>query len=293
MADAAGFFVQFPHPGGEHRPHGDAMAWNVQSHRRKFLVSPGTYVDGAGRAGDAELAFWGEWEPPSRVEQRWPASDRLPRCLHRPYWMEPAARSFRQNTDPWVFGDRMIYSNCKQTTGPGRRATSMQRLTRGSVICFGSTIEGDFCVDTVFVVASAEPWVPADTTDLGVDDAFKTCTGASITTAAGDAHLPLTLYRGASVDDPVEGMFSFVPARHADALRFPRPAIRLPKLIKPSNRRSTWGSKRSLSMRALRDAWDDVRRQVLAGDLLLAVRLETPQSETTIMPVRKATRQRC
>jgi hypothetical protein len=32
-----------------------------------------------------------------------------------------------------------------------------------------------------------------------------------------DAHLSLTLYRGATIDDPVEGIFSFVPARRVDA----------------------------------------------------------------------------
>jgi hypothetical protein len=64
----------------------------------------------------------------------------------------------------------------------------MQRLRRGSILCFGSTIDGEFCVDTVFVVASAEPWVPAQTADLDVDDAFKICTGGSITTRRRDIH---------------------------------------------------------------------------------------------------------
>jgi hypothetical protein len=176
MPDATGFFVQFPHPGGEHNPPTDDMPWNTADHRRKFLVAPGRHLEGDDRIRKGELVFWGEWEPPSRVERRWPASGRLPRALHRPYWLEPTTRGFRQNTDPWVWGDRMIYSNCKQITGPQRRPTSMQRLTRGSVICFGSTIDGEFCVDTVFVIASAEPWVPAEAADLDVDEAFKTCT---------------------------------------------------------------------------------------------------------------------
>jgi hypothetical protein len=107
--------------------------------------------------------------------------------------LRSAAGGFRQNTDPWVWGDRMIYSNCKQVFGPERRPTFMQRLTqrltRGSVIRFGSTIDGEFCVDTVFVVASAEPWVPAEVADLDVEDAFKTCTGGPITAGRRDAYL--------------------------------------------------------------------------------------------------------
>jgi hypothetical protein len=295
MAPAIGFFVQFPHPGGEHKPPGDTMPWNIGDHRRKFLVAPGSFVNSERHLREAQLVFWGEWEPPSRMERRWPAYGRLPRCLHRPYWTEPATRGYRQNTDPWVFGERMIYSNCRQTTGPGRRATSMQRLTRGSVICFGSTIDGEFCVDTVFVVASAEPWVPAEVAELDVDDAFKTCTGCSITTAGRDAHLSLTLYRGATLDEPVDGMFSFVPARLADAddPRFRRPVIQLPESIDPSIRRSTWGSKRRQALETLRDRWEEVRRQVLAADLLLAVRLQTPDRETRPAPVPETVRQRC
>jgi hypothetical protein len=107
--DATAMFVQFPHPGGEHVPLGGVMPWNVAAHRRKFLIGPGEYLDDRdGKVRSAELVFWSECEPPSRIEQRWPADGRLPRVLHRPYWTQPRGRVFRQNTDPWVFGDRMI-----------------------------------------------------------------------------------------------------------------------------------------------------------------------------------------
>jgi len=280
-------------PGGEHNPPTDDMPWNTGHHRRKFLVAPGRYLDGDDQLREAELVLWAEWEAPSRVERRWPAAGRLPRALHRPYWGEPTRR-VRQNTDPWVWGDRMIYSNCKQVFGPERRPTSVQRLTRGSVICFGSTIDGEFCADTVFVVASADPWVPADAADLDVDDAFRTCTAGSIAAKRRNAHLSLTLYRGATVEDPVEGMFSFVPARRADAKhpRFPRPPIQS-GFINPSNRQSTWGSKRPLSMDTLRNTWEAVRHQVLAADLLLAVRFQTPDRERNDEAVPETARQRC
>jgi len=184
----------------------------------------------------------------------------------------------------------MLYSNCKQITGPQRRPTSMQQLTRGSVICFGSTVGGEFCVDTVFVVASAEPWVPAEVADLDVDDAFKTCTGGAITAGERDAHLSLTLYRGATVDDPVAGMFSFVPARRADAddPRFPRPPIHS-AFINPFSRQSTWGSKRPLPTDTLRD----VRHQVIAADLLLGVLLYTPDRDTNDVAGGEDARQHC
>lgn len=290
-----GFFVQFPHPGGEHNPPTDDMAWNTGPHRRKFLIAPGRYLDSDDQIGAADLVFWGEWEPPSQVERRWPASRRLPRALHRPSWGEPTRR-VRQNTDPWVWGEPMIYSNCKQIgPRPHRRPSAMQRLTRGSVICFGSTIQGEFCLDTVFVVASAEPWTPGEATDLTVDEAFKTCTAGAIAARRSDAHLPLTLYRGATADNPVQGMFSFVPARRADRddLRFPRPPIQLPGFINPASRQSTWGSKRPLPLNTLRNNWEAVRHQVLTADLLLAVWLRTPNCQSNPAAVARAARQRC
>jgi hypothetical protein len=278
MAETNAFFVQFPHPGGEHHSPTDDLPWNVADHRRKFLVAPGQFREDDDRVGEADLVFWGEWEPPSRVERRWPADGRLPRSLQRPYWTRPATNGFRQNTDPWVWGEQMVYSNCKQITGPQRRRTSMQELTPGSVICFGSTIDGDFCVDTVLVVASAEPWVPAEVDDLDVSGAFKICTAHSVATAPGDAHLRLTLYRGATANDPVDGMYSFVPARRADERdpRFGRPSVRLSGRINPASRQSTWGSKRPLSVAQIRHAWESIHDQVLAHDLLLATRIETP-----------------
>lgn len=295
MTDTGVRFVQFPHPGGEHNPPDHEMPWNVAGHRRKFLIAPGDYVDADDRHDDVEVVFWGEWEPPSRIERRWPASGRLPRALHRPYWAQPQTSGFRENTDPWVFGDHMIYSVCKQITGPQRRPTSMQRLPRGSVICFGSTIAGEFCIDTVFVVASAEPWVPADAADLDVEDAFKICTADAIATTDRDAHMSLTLYQGATIEQPIEGMFSFVPARRADHdhPRFARPAIQRPEVINPASRQSTWGSKRPLSPDIVRDHWEAIRHQVFSADLGLAVRLATPDRDSDGSDIPDTTRQRC
>lgn len=271
------------------------MPWNVGPHGRKFLVAPGRYVeepDGGDRPEEAELVLWGEWEPPSRVVRRWAPSGRLPRVLHRPHWAVPTGDGFRQNTDPWVWSERMIYCCCKQTVKG--RPNSLQRLTRGSVVCFGSTIDGSFCLDTVFVVASAEPWTTDDAEDMDLDEAFRVCTAASIASweradgrAEGaclpDRTVPFTLYRGATYDDPVDGMFSWVPARRADtgpqAMRFPRPSIELPPLVNPASTQSAFGANRAMPTEDLRDAWRSVGLQVLAADLVLATQLQTPPCE--------------
>src|SRR4051812_6196352 len=107
-------FVQFPHPGSEHKPTGPVTDWNRGDHARKFMLASGEHVsDGLLQQGP--IVFWGEWEPQSRVVERYPA--RLaggPRYLHDPYWQVPTHRALLKNTDPLVFADRFLYSNCRQ-----------------------------------------------------------------------------------------------------------------------------------------------------------------------------------
>jgi hypothetical protein len=289
-AEPGRFFVQFPHPGAEHRPAGDDMQWNVGPHGRKFLIAPGRYKDADGQLAAADLMLWGEWEPPSRIERRWPTADQPPHVLHRPYWITPSTTGFRQNTDPWVWGKQMLYSNCKQVRGPHQRETSMQRLCPGSVICFGSTIGGEFCLDTVFVIASAERWAPATANTLDVSEAFLACTADAVASRATDAagcipdrtgcggEVELTLYRGATVETPIDGMYSFAPASIADSAsaRFARPAIRAPGLIDPTSRQSTRGSKHALTPKQVHAAWLCVVNHVLDAGLVLGVYFQTP-----------------
>ncbi|MFI5593655.1 hypothetical protein ACIA5G_52125 [Amycolatopsis sp. NPDC051758] len=261
---------------------------------------PGRYVAGDDQLREGEMVAWGEWEPPSRIEHHWPGEGDLPPTLHRPYWTRPSRSWPRQNTDPWVFGERMVYSNCKQTAGTPLRPTAMQSLPLGSVICFGSTRRGQFCVDTVFVVASTQPWTPGRTAGLDVDEAFNVCTVQSLIPVAADAgragcnpgclpdiDLELTLYRGATIDNPVHGMYGFVPARTSDhpQPRFQRPAVYLPGLINPRSRQSTRGARRALPIEEVRGVWSSLRGQVLAHGLVLATYLATPPSAPANDPV--------
>lgn len=167
------YFVQFHQPSRENATRGDLIPWNTGRRRAKFLISDGRYLASDGKLASGELAFWGNWEPPSIAQATWPLSGNLPRVLHRPFWFTPTGVQSLQNTDPWVFGDRMLYSNHMQTTRNGAARASLQNLVRGSVICFGANIGFRFCVETVFVVASAETWIPEDSDDLGVGLPFK------------------------------------------------------------------------------------------------------------------------
>lgn len=304
MIDQTARFVQFPHPGRELKSPADTMPWNVGDHGRKFLRVSGRFVDDEDREGSADLVFWGEWEPPSRIAHRWPPGGGNPRVLHQPYWFRPALDWRRQNTDPWVFGTQMLYSNCRQGIEP------MRSLPLGSVICFGSTLNYEFVLDTVFVIASAQPWTPADTDQLDVDEAFKVCTAESMTaggstcvscgepkeTGCAEPHDGLTLYRGATFEEQVHGMYSFVPALPVtgdDPPRFPRPVIHLPDLINPAVVMAAWGSKRPLRVVELRDAWCAVRQQVIEAGLALAVQLDIPLEQATTQNMPASRRDTC
>ncbi len=225
MADSSAgpwYFVQFPHPGQEHNPKNTTrQPWNTREHRRKFIQSDGRYVGGNGSQCAASLVFWGEWEAPSYVVRTW-RREGLPRFLHKPVWERSTSSAHRQNTDPWVFGDHFLYSNCRQ---PSQAA--LRQLTSGSVILFGSNLGGIFAVDTVFVVSDSLKYSVFEPPDT--DDAFRVCTIEAIRMSDEYARNRFTLYKGATYKAPTNNMFSFVPCRVADqeGARFSRPQISL------------------------------------------------------------------
>jgi hypothetical protein len=281
--DPAGevFIVQFPHPGREHNPKGaNAMDWNAGKHARKFLRSPGRYVARAGSIDEGPLAFWGEWEPPSRVVDRWPTDGLKPRFLHEPYWTLPS-RAGLANTDPWVFGERFRFSNCKQLTPQGA-PSALQFLTPGSTILFGSQVDEKFALDTVFVVADRVPYSPVMASRLDVDDAFRACTLTPLTTDTKETidvpHAQFSLFSGATYDDPIGEMFSFVPARLADGedVRFARPPIHLSRYLNPKSKQAPSGARRPLAFGDVRSVWETVRQQVLDAGCVLGVQFPTP-----------------
>jgi hypothetical protein len=284
------FVVQFPHPGGEHNPGNcRRQPWNAGDHRRKFLQSEGRCVAKDGSLSDGALVFWGEWEAPSIIKERWVKKDPLPRFLHVPIWEHQTAGGMpRQNTDPWVFGDSFRFSNCRQLT-PQRNPSALQKLTPGSMVLFGSTIGGEFVVDTVFVVkdfCTFSPGKPPET-----DEAFRVCTVESLITTGNAAADPFTLYRGATYEAPINGMYSFVPCRRADTAqaRFLRPSISLPGYVNPSSTQTARGAKDPRSAADVREQWENVRKQVLDASCLLGVWFATPQLDSNSATVKAPT----
>jgi hypothetical protein len=179
----------------------------------------------------------------------------------------------RQNTDPWVFGDCFRYSNCKQQS---QRA--LQQLAPGSLILFGSTLDGNFVADTVFVVRDSQWFRRAQPPDC--DDAFRVCTIQSLLTDTECSGEAFTLYRGATHDVPVNGMYSFVPCRREDCgqPRFCRPTISLPVCyLNPASTQSPSGAKVPRSVAEICDLWEKIRQQVLDWNCELGISFSTPR----------------
>ena len=277
-------FVQFPHPGPEHKPSGREMPWSplidargrrVQ-HARKFLKVGGDYlVDGALRTGP--LAFWGEWEPQSRVLRGFSnPDDGFPRWLHDPYWHRPDGVPPRQNTDPLVFGDHFLYSNCRQ-----QQNRNLRKLAPGSVILFGSKKAGEltFVLDTVFVVGEGTDEFTVDSSeDIDCPDWVQEVVFRPLRSDPKPAAGSFSLYRSRTYQEDPVGPFSFVPCRPCkDELSsaFVRPMITLGEpWLKPSHWRGARCTVASESR--LTGLWDEVVRQVEQAGLALGVRLPAP-----------------
>ena len=124
----------------EHRISGNRKAWNKNGHRRKFLQQRGSYVKARDTVGPetGDLVFWGEWEPESDGVQIVSPLPNGPRWVHRPFYVRPASYRNLQNTDPFAFGDRFLYTFCRQT-----KLAFLRDLAPGSLILFGSLKGGE------------------------------------------------------------------------------------------------------------------------------------------------------
>ena len=183
MADSR-CFVQFPHPGGEHRPGpGGHAAWNTlaAAHARKFMQTSGEWIEADGNTRCGDLWAWGEWEAQSQLLRRLGGSKALgyPQYLWRPYYVIPdEGHGGLHNTDPFIFGERFLYSNCKQLSGKRIRS-----LARGSVVAFGSQKSGQWVLDTVLVVSDFVDYTAAQAPSAlagFVPEAFLDVTGGPL-----------------------------------------------------------------------------------------------------------------
>ncbi len=280
----SGSFVQLPHPGGEHRPDpGGHKAWTDydSGHARKFMQMRGRSVDRQGVQRSGDLWAWGEWEAPSELLGRLDRADSIhqPEFLWSPYYTGRAGGHARlHNTDPFIFGDRILYSNCVQ-----KNRKNLRRLERGSVIVFGSFKKHGWVLDTVVVVADYADYLAEDArTALAgvVPNAFLEVTGGPL--ADNDTAEAFRLYRGATPDDPVGGMFSFFPAVLAGgSAGFERPAIELPEAFFTKGLRQNCKLSGGQAAGTLSGLWRSIVDQVLDDGLLLGTHASPPNKRRT------------
>lgn len=221
--------IQFPHRAVEFECQkywldqaNHITKWNPADHHwRRLIHCAGRYVDEDRNIRKGNLSFWSEWEantvatpfPQAYVRNgkrditaQW-VHEVLkpdPRCC--PYGPSDDCDECALNTDPCVFGKTFKYSNCRQKGHP-----SLMDLDPGSLIVFGSTPNGRFCLDTVFVVGSRKSYITGDASSiqgLGTSQDYRDLTLDRL--GGGESFV---FYRGATVKNSVEGMYSFVPAR--------------------------------------------------------------------------------
>lgn len=281
MADRL-YFVQFPHPGSEHGPDPDDPSmkrWEdgMNAHKRKFMEAPGEWMDSLDAPPrQGHIRFWGEWEADSTVRPSGETAHGAPRWIHTPFFEGPErapAGKVPQNTDPFVFGNRFLYTFCKQ------RIRKLRELAPGSVLLFGSKKDGAFVLDTVFVVADAVDHRRENYEQVAVPKSSSVFEETTLRPMYAWEHVNGgRLYRAAMARSGVSGMFSFVPCLPADeGGAFARPIIELGNFVNPKLGMSA----RSTAFESVEDLepkWRAVVDQVLAQDLVLGVRIELPRA---------------
>ena len=251
----------------------------------------GEWTDEDNNSHPGKLRAWGEWEPESELICDFNAKDggpHHPNYLWKPYWVPKGKYRCLHNTDPFIFGDRFIYSNCRQLPR-SKSQHGLKQLDRGSVIAFGSKVKGEekWALDTVLVVRDSRPYDPLNPREAlegKVPNEFLNVTGGPLTEdlklkeLADNQEVPeFRLYRGATPNDPVCGMYSFFPALPAGSSSgFRRPPIVGIEQINSRNWRAPKGHREKLTLKELRCLWDSLVAQVRNEGLVLGTYAEMP-----------------
>jgi hypothetical protein len=225
----ARLFVQFMHPGPEPwygKDEAGICEWNTtKTHKRKCIRADIRCWDRdrGVETNPREMYFWGEWETASRYEMQPDLSAGMPRAIHELIRPQTGIRpKGGQNTDPFVFGDRFMYTICHQPSYP-----SLRNLEEGSIIAFGSRLrngsETHFGLDTLFVVGRknaclnkvGRSWsgLIRDESELYETLTISPLGEKDLEIKKGDQNLPVRIYAASMSDDRTTDLpiFSFVP----------------------------------------------------------------------------------
>ena len=315
-------FVQFPHPGGEHitdyvkktekneKYHhwsktkaleDSVIPWNRGLHRRKFMKNQGEFIDDRGELSLVQdIMFWGEWEPSSKfkkinyLEKVNFREEGLPQYIHERLLADDASYQ-RENTDPYIFGDKFHYCVCKQKVD--KNPNQLYMLEKGSIILFGSCIKKMFRLDALFVVSDSDLYQVSDVVNLkqkhNLSDMYykaslKPLIDGTSDNVKSNEHM---YYTGATYRNPLEingeKIFSFFPCKaFQDGEGFSRPIISFDPEHEPiskihvfkfDNKKAIGYSCTIVNPDQVIQLWDIVKKQVLAQGLSLGIWTEEPK----------------
>ncbi|MGE4480138.1 MAG: hypothetical protein AB7E76_14250 [Deferribacterales bacterium] len=286
--------IQFIHPGREVCPYRKELfvGWNqnnwknCSSHGRKFIKHKGVQIVN-NKTDKGYLCFWAEWEPQSEVVNSYSKhKPGHPKYLQNIFYDTSQMGSVPHNTDPYIFGDCFVHSNCKL-----ERYSSLREIESGSLILYGSCLNKRFVLDTLIVVdkvldqqKAADKdevlkYVPQSFIDVTHKLLYKK--RAACGTRAGGCtrskkklendHLRLII--GKVFSDP-DKPFSFVPCKSYDDCinsGFPRPNIVLDEHITQHLCRGARVTK-NLSSEHISDIFTMIKKQITNKGLNLGVR---------------------
>lgn len=149
------------------------------------------------------------------------AMSEQPLHIHQPFIS--LEREGIQNTDPFIFGDCFVYSNCLQSL---RR---MRSLPDGTLILFGSEIpingQDAFVLDTVFVVRDSMPFDRQHLAEIE-NRTSNVFTDAVLRKIVGRIQNGLRVYFSVAYQPDTKEFYSYFPCQpYAPDTRMLRPVL--------------------------------------------------------------------
>lgn len=288
--------IQFLHPSQEALPTNvddNIIHWNnFKTHRRKFLLSNGEYLNKNKELIVDDLTFWGEWEPQSELIKTNSLKPNLPKYINKPY-LDPSVPVRTHTTDPYVFGKNYKYFICRQHSN----RHILKNLEPSSIILFGSSINLKFCLDTLFVISenrkiyssqNVNEIFPVDNRGQFYYSCIDPIFGNSECNPDVDeedncrihnseefvCYESINYYQAKQVDD----IYSYVPCKLFDRdnikdTLFTQPEIKL-DFIQPVQ---TMGiNSKECTLTEIKTYWNEISNQVENYDLLKGTSFKTP-----------------
>lgn len=259
--------IQFIHPGGYDRREGEIL-WNRKKHKRKLIKNEISFLDDNGKSKNKLGYFWGEWEPYSIASREnfngnkyyahelfFPSVDKYNASNISDNCSGGCKNADNEllNTDPYVFGDHFYYSNCMQNRYP-----ILKNLHKNDIIIFGSRVNGEFVLDTVFVVECRIK-------NAKCSDCFKTVTENLLDKESNNNIYKGKMYNKKAKKDEI---YSFFPCSDKP---FDRPILALEGITKQKQ------GIHYIKGKSSKEIWNDIVAAVKSKGLKIGVWAKEPE----------------